>query len=556
MTKLSIIIPCYNCEKTLKEALDSCFQQGFDESEFEIIMVDDHSTDGTRNLIEKLSKDKLNISSYFHDKNMGGGAARNTAVKNSKGDVIFCLDSDDILPQNTLSKMYNFMIDKKCDGVTIHRSIKFSGDDKNAVHNIDESNYAGKKIPFTALFSNKEEFCPMYVTFMYTRKAFDRIGGYPTSHGYDTQGFGWRFMCAGLSLYTCPEAEYLHRIHASESYFMREYNSGKMNYNWRDILLEHYYIFNTKTLDFIRSFDCKDFTKNIMDELLSLDNILISGFENELGKEHAPLNLSGTEKNRLYVKRNSLLGVYFRLKTKLMKIFRKISLALGLSKGTKDFIRRLMRPSFLYFLRKNTNPISDYYGLDRGQPIDRYYIDSFIKENKEHIKGVCLEVLDDKYSSTYGEGRISKLDVLDIEKSKNATVIGDLRHLENVSSNSYDCLIMTQVFQFIDDVESAISECHRILKPGGVLLATLPSISRIDCVSGTEGDYWRFTTASTKYLFNKYFNGNKTLEIESKGNARVGIYFYAGLSQEDVSKKVFEKNDTDFPLIITVKAIK
>lgn len=317
--RLTIIIPCYNCHDTLKEAVDSCFVQGLDN--FEIVMVDDGSTDDTKIIIQKLAEKYPEIRLFYHDTNKGGGAARNTAVEQSRADVIFCLDGDDVLPRNTLSKMLAYMNEKKCDGVTIHRSIKFTGDNIHNIHHIDTSPYLNKKIPFTSLLSKNKEFCPVYVNFMYTKNAFNKASGYPTSHGYDTQGFAWRFLSTGLSVYTCPDAEYLHRIRFNESYFMREYNNGKMNYNWRDILLEHYYVFNEKTLAFIYSFECGDFTRNIIEELTNMDDIFILNYENTFGKIHRSLQF--TLPKPIYIKRNSVKGYYLRIKSRFKGAFKK-----------------------------------------------------------------------------------------------------------------------------------------------------------------------------------------------------------------------------------------
>lgn len=315
-TELSIIIPCYNCQDTLEEAVESCFIQGLEN--FEVVMVDDGSTDRTRDLMREIASKHPEIKLFYHEKNMGGGATRNTAIKNSKGEIIFCLDSDDILPKVTLSRMLFFLKEKNCDGVAIHRSIKFIGNDTKNINHVDISSCIDKKIPLSSLFQKDGEFCPVYVNFMYTKDAFNKMKGYPTGHGYDTQGFAWRFLCAGLSAYTCKDAEYLHRVNFNESYFLREYNNGKMNYNWRDILLEHYYVFNKKTIDFICAFDCSDFTRNIMNELVHMDNIFISDYENYLGKSYTPLQIKFS--TPVYVKRNSLTGYYFRIKARIRKI--------------------------------------------------------------------------------------------------------------------------------------------------------------------------------------------------------------------------------------------
>lgn len=229
---------------------------------------------------------------------------------------------------------------------------------------------------------------------------------------------------------------------------------------------------------------------------------------------------------------------------------------LPFSEDTKKFFRRLIRPRALYFLINTTAPASDYYGFDRGRPIDRLYIENFLEQNRHDIHGVCLELLNNNYTATYGREDVVKSDVLDIdETNKNATVIDDLRNLRKIADNTYDCIILTQVLQFIDDVDACVFECHRVLKNGGVLLATLPSVSRVDCIAGVDGDYWRFTEASAKYMFKKLFKPEK-LSVSTYGNVRSGISFYAGLAQEDVSVKMLEKNDPNFPLIVTVRAIK
>jgi len=317
--KLSIIIPCYNCVGTLGEAVKSCFAQGVEN--FEIVMVDDGSTDDTRTVMRKLADKHPEIKLFYHDKNRGGGATRNTAVMNSRAEVIFCLDSDDILPENTLSSMLSFMNEKQCDGVTIDRSIKFSGADIRDVHHIDKSPYSDERIELASLFFKNCEFSPLYVNFLYTKNAFNKIGGYPTTHGYDTQGFAWRFLCAGLIVYVCPDTEYFHRVNYKESYFLREYNSGKMNYNWRDILLEHYYVFSEDTLNFICNFDCSDFTKNLMAELVKRDNILIVDYDDTFSRKYPPLQKK--LQNVVYIKRKSIKGFYLRIKYKIRKMLCK-----------------------------------------------------------------------------------------------------------------------------------------------------------------------------------------------------------------------------------------
>ncbi len=215
----------------------------------------------------------------------------------------------------------------------------------------------------------------------------------------------------------------------------------------------------------------------------------------------------------------------------------------------KFFIYRLVRPKFWYFLSGTAKPISNVYGIDRGKPIDRFYIETFLKKNASHIHGTCLELLNNHYARTYGADKVSKSDVLDINSdNKNANIFGDLKNLHGtIPDNTYDCIILTQVLQFIDDYDAALLECKRILKPGGHILITAPAMSRIDCASGIEGDFWRFTEASFNYILKKIFSD---FTVESVGNAKTGAGFWIGLSQQDIGIASYCENDKNFPVII------
>jgi len=217
--------------------------------------------------------------------------------------------------------------------------------------------------------------------------------------------------------------------------------------------------------------------------------------------------------------------------------------------------RAILKNKTLYFLSSSPKPLSDWYGFDRGTPLDRFYIESFLEKHQAHIQGICLELQDDAYSKRFGQTRVTKSDVLDINKNnRKATIFADLRNMTETPSDSYDCIILTQVLQFIDLPTKALDECWRILKPGGVLLATLPSMSRIDCQAGQEGDYWRFTKAGAEVIFST--QNWKQLQIKSHGNCRSGLYFLAGVSKEEASSHLLNSTDENFPLIISVFAQK
>jgi hypothetical protein len=220
-------------------------------------------------------------------------------------------------------------------------------------------------------------------------------------------------------------------------------------------------------------------------------------------------------------------------------------------------VRNILKPKSSYFLfrepKRNVDPISIVYGFDRGYPLDRYYIDSFMEDNKDAIKGKVLEVTDRRYTKQFGGDKVTQSDALDINvNNKEANIYGDLRDVKEIESNTYDCFIVTQTYVMIDDYEAAIRESFRILKPGGTLLVTMPCLS--PCWN-LKNHHWRFTGASSEYIFGKYVKP-ENLEVKTYGNALAGQAFWVGMSQQDLTKEELDYNDPFFPIVVTIKAIK
>jgi hypothetical protein len=220
----------------------------------------------------------------------------------------------------------------------------------------------------------------------------------------------------------------------------------------------------------------------------------------------------------------------------------------------QKWLQRLLRPAWLGTLRRTT-PLSDQWGFDRGTPIDRYYITHFLEKHRQDICGRVLEVQDSSYSYQYGH-HVELYDVLDIDPTNpKATVIADLAAADAIPANTYDCFILTQTLHLIYDMPSAIRHAYRILRPGGVLLATLPALSRVSRGVGVEGDYWRCTVASCSTLFGEVF-GVERVVVHSYGNVLGAIAFLTGLAYEELSRQELDVADPYFPLIVTVRGIK
>jgi len=216
-------------------------------------------------------------------------------------------------------------------------------------------------------------------------------------------------------------------------------------------------------------------------------------------------------------------------------------------------LRRLIRPAWLAPFR--TTPLSSYWGLDRGTPVDRYYVERFLAENSRDIRGRVVELQDTQYTDRFGAG-VERRDVLDINPGNPAaTIVADLTAAEGVPANSFDCFVLTQTLQFIYDVRAAVTQVHRMLRPGGVVLATVPSVSRIAPVYGLERDYWRFTPASCRMLFGDVFGGDG-VTVRGYGNVRTTTAFLSGLAYEELSRGDLDAEDEYFPLIVAIRAVK
>ena len=213
-------------------------------------------------------------------------------------------------------------------------------------------------------------------------------------------------------------------------------------------------------------------------------------------------------------------------------------------------------------LLERTMPLSRYYGIDRGSPVDRYYVEKFLYQNRQYFKGRILEVARDMYSSRYaGLNETTTepplVETLHINGTEDkVTIIGDLTKPETLPENRYDCFVCTQVFHQIYDVPKALEGSYQLLKDGGVLLATVAGISQI-CREDMDrwGDYWRFTNKSLELLF-KNTNFSQ-VEIVPMGNVMSSCAFLQGIALEELPRKeLLDVMDEDYQLILGIRAVK
>jgi SAM-dependent methyltransferase len=207
--------------------------------------------------------------------------------------------------------------------------------------------------------------------------------------------------------------------------------------------------------------------------------------------------------------------------------------------------------------RNRFKPFSRAFGSERGRPIDRFYIDRFVRENAGAIRGHVLEIGDANYTRALGGDRVTRSDVLcPAAGDPEVTIVADLVNAPHIADDTFDCIIFTQTLHCIYDVHAAVGALHRVLKPGGTVLATLPFMSVISGVDmALWGEYWRFTSKAARRIFADAF-GDENTETRTYGNLLVATAFIHGFAIEDLDPEDFAPSDPLIELVSTVKAVK
>jgi SAM-dependent methyltransferase len=206
---------------------------------------------------------------------------------------------------------------------------------------------------------------------------------------------------------------------------------------------------------------------------------------------------------------------------------------------------------------RRVNPVSRHFGVDRGTAIDRHYVEGFLSRHAADIRGRVLEVGENTYTRRYGGDRVTHSDVLHVrDGNPRATIIADLADAPQIADSTFDCIVLTQTLHLIYDARAAVRTLHRVLKPGGVLLLTVPGITQVP--HGTDWAYtwyWAFTELSVRRMLGEVF-GDGNLAVEAGGNVLAATALLHGLAVEEFAADELDAPDRDYPVIIAARALR
>ena len=247
---ISFVIPAYNCADTLTEAVRSILEGNFTEGD-EVIIVDDASTDDTPKVIAQLKTEFPFLILLRNTENKGCPATRNIGIRTAKNELIFNLDSDNILIPGSVEKLRKALLTKGADIAAFGQYRFFKGHDKTITHTW---NYEYDTLTLADLFAGTINPGPGG-NYLYTKESWEKIGGY-WEYGKglnEAWGFTFKQLVNGAKFIVVPHTYYLHR-YGINSLFDRE--SKKSHASSRiasQMVLNYIDVLSPKDADYIRS---------------------------------------------------------------------------------------------------------------------------------------------------------------------------------------------------------------------------------------------------------------------------------------------------------------
>jgi glycosyltransferase involved in cell wall biosynthesis/SAM-dependent methyltransferase len=521
---VAVIITTYNHAAFLDDAIRSVIRQSVPADE--IIVVDDGSTDHPEAVVSLYSLVRL-----IRQRNHGLSAARNTGLRAAASDKIIFLDADDRLCQDAIKAGLECFVHHSEAGF-VYGAFHFV--DTDGIVTSDSFCRDIGPDPHLAFLRGNQ--VAMNGTVLYDRRRLLDAGGFD------------------VTLRRCEDYDIFLRISrnhpvANHRQTVAEYRRHGTNMSsnalemlhWAHRVLERYRPAERSgpAADAWRqgrAYWCRYYVEEIL-----------SG----RGAGGARLSLL----HRLADAARASPAATARHLT--LRTARRLKRALS-SGLMSTLVGRRSRPPFGHVRFgdfNRTSPVSPDFGFGRGTPVDRYYVEAFLAAHAGDIRGRVLEVGDASYCSRFGTG-ILQQDVLHIAADNpGVTIVGDLSVPSVLPEGAFDCLVITQTLHLIYDMQAAIAEMHRALKPGGVLLLTSPGISQVDRGEWGATWFWSITQSAAQRMFADVF-GAANVAVDARGNVYAAVSFLEGLALEEVDAAKLEVRDACYPVIVTVRARK
>jgi glycosyltransferase involved in cell wall biosynthesis len=539
--QVSIITIFLNAEAFLQEAIESVLAQTYDN--WELLLVDDGSTDASSAIAQRSAKrypDRVRYLEHAGHQNRGKSVSRNLGIRQARGDYLALLDADDVFLPNKLEQQVAMLEAHPEAGMVYGPTLYwYSWTGKPEDSRRDHLGRLGVQ-PETLFyppelltrFLRDGGTVPCTCGLLARRSIIERVGGFAEAiqHMYEDQVFLAR-MCLAAPVFVTGACGDRYRQHpgstSNQAIQAGEYHPSKPN------PARHAFL---------------TWLATYLDQLGIQDAAAWKALHQAFQPYRHPIAYHVLDRARQLRRRlrrelepSAKGAMPGPLRSWLHRWYARYTPAVG-------------QVHFSYLRR--VTPVSREFGYDRGLPIDRYYIERFLARHAADVRGRVLEIGDDAYTRQFGGSRVTTRDVLHVNADNPlATFVGDLTHADRIPSDSFDCFILTQTLHLVYDVRAALQTIYRILKPGGVVLATFPGISQISNDQWADYWHWSFTTLSARRLFEEFFPTTH-VTFEAFGNVRAATAFLQGLAAEELRQPELDYRDRQYEVVIAVRAMK
>jgi glycosyltransferase involved in cell wall biosynthesis len=526
--KTAIVITTFNHAHFLSCAIESCLRQtaAIDE----IIVIDDGSTDDPASVVARYRKVRI-----ISQENRGLAAARNTGVAATDAAFLTFLDADDRLLPEAMEVGIRHLEAQPSAAMVYgaHRMVDVDGRPVSAKIHIPVFGDAYLQ------FLRRGNFVGMHATVVYRRERLAALGGFDESFRSceDYELFMRIVKTGAIVSHDCLVAEY--RKHGQN-----------MSNNRRRMLAAALRVLDVQSASIVTA-----------EERLAIAEgrkFWRAYYAGELAEDAI--------RDLHYHPLMAFKAIFHSFQMAPLTVLRtaRVNVQRRLAKRVPSAIGRLMperfwTPSvgmFKFGDFARTNPVSKSFGFDRGKPIDRYYIENFLAKCSNDIRGRVLEIGDNSYTVRFGGSKVSQSDVLHVDAANPAaTIIGNLSASDVLPPDAFDCIILTQTLHLIYDMRKALANLAQSLKPGGVLLITVPGISPVDRAEWGYTWYWSLTGLALAQLLAECLDPRDIL-IENFGNVFAAVCFLQGLAVSEVPTAKLDVLDPAFPVVVAGRVVK
>jgi glycosyltransferase involved in cell wall biosynthesis len=506
--QVSVITPFFNAAPFFEEAIESVLAQTC--PDWELLLVDDGSTDGSTEIARAYADSyphKIFYVEHPGHANLGTSAAVNLGIRHARASRLALLDADDVwLPQKLAVQLP--LLDAHPEAGMVYGNSLFWHSWTGELADTGRDFAPPLGVPLDRMLAPPELLIrclrgqaavPCTCSVLLRRDVVERVGGFEESFQvmFSDQAFYAKMLLAA-PVFVASGIHDKYRIHPNST-VARAKRAGEVRAG------------RARYLQFVARY-----------------------------LDHQPM----ADTVRRVVREQQRRHRYPRIAALLDR--------------ARPRLRRRLRPlgGPRFGNLRRVVPVSREFGLDRGRPIDRHYIEHFLDRHRDEVAGRVLEIGDDSYTRRFGGARVTRSDVLNVQPGHpKTTIVADLAAGDHIPSETFDCIILTQTLQLIFDLPAAMRTLHRILKPGGVLLATMPGITQLHGGRWKDTWYWSFTPASTTRLFVEAF-GPEQVSVHSHGNVLAACAFLQGLACDELAANELDANDPLYPLLLTVRAQK